>query len=353
MRWYRPTLIFGGGAGADPTAEIEAAIAAHVALEDPHTQYALETVAVVAAATLDTDNCIVRADGTGRGVQKSLATISDTGEIATNGTTLGYIDIYDDAPSSPKRWRWQGAEAFTDDITCVLPSDALLPLQNLQMKPDGSGLWGSGGYTTTATAAGTTTLTVASNPLQFFTGSTTQTVTLPVTSTLALGFTFDIVNNSTGIVTINSSGANAVLLLHGGRQARVTCILTSGTTAASWDVKVTGALYPGKIRTLKSAGSYTVGTVADEPYGLTLYVTSTGTVTLPAVADGMCVRVITVGAIAVHVDPNASDLIYLNGTALSDGDKISNTSTSGDEAILTYYDSTGWYAIAPGWTDGN
>lgn len=91
-----------------------------------------------------------------------------------------------------------------------------------------------GGYTTTATAAGTTTLTVASTYLQFFTGSTTQTVTLPVVSTLALGTQYIIVNNSTGAVTVNSSGANAVVVLAGGTSTTVTSIATSGTTAAVW-----------------------------------------------------------------------------------------------------------------------
>lgn len=54
-----------------------------------------------------------------------------------------------------------------------------------------------GGYTTTATAAGTTTLTVASANSQYFTGTTTQIVQLPVTSTLTLGHQFMIMNNST------------------------------------------------------------------------------------------------------------------------------------------------------------
>lgn len=90
------------------------------------------------------------------------------------------------------------------------------------------------GYTTTATAAGTTTLTVASNQRQFFTGVTTQTVVLPVTSTLVLGQRYEIYNNSTGAVTIQSSGANAILILAGGGSAFFTVILTSGTTAASW-----------------------------------------------------------------------------------------------------------------------
>jgi hypothetical protein len=93
------------------------------------------------------------------------------------------------------------------------------------------------GYTTTATAAGTTTLTVSSNFQQYFTGTTTQIVTMPVTSTLVLGQSFYIVNNSTNIVTINSSGANLITALAGNTSAILTCILTSGTTATSWSVQ--------------------------------------------------------------------------------------------------------------------
>jgi len=97
-----------------------------------------------------------------------------------------------------------------------------------------------GGYTTTATAAGTTTLTVASSYLQYFTGTTTQTVTLPVVSTLALGTQYVIVNNSTGNVTVNSSGGNAVVVLAGGTSTVVTSIATTGTGAAVWSNAYSG-----------------------------------------------------------------------------------------------------------------
>lgn len=90
------------------------------------------------------------------------------------------------------------------------------------------------GYTTTATAAGITTLTVSSTYQQYFTGSTTQTVVMPVTSTLVLGQSWNIVNNSTGSVTVNSSGANTICTITAGSSATVTCILTSGTTNTSW-----------------------------------------------------------------------------------------------------------------------
>mgnify|MGYP000541180137 CR=1 FL=1 len=97
------------------------------------------------------------------------------------------------------------------------------------------------GYTTTATAAGTTTLTVASTQQQFFTGSTTQTVVLPVTSTLILGQSFTVVNNSTGAVTVQSSGANNIAIQPGGTEVTYVVILTSGTTAASWSVVTNAA----------------------------------------------------------------------------------------------------------------
>jgi hypothetical protein len=96
------------------------------------------------------------------------------------------------------------------------------------------------GYTTTATAAGTTTLTVSSNYKQYFTGSTTQTIVLPVVTTLTLGHTFEIHNNSSGSLTVNSSGSNLVGTINANTTATCTCILTTGTTAASWDFDLTG-----------------------------------------------------------------------------------------------------------------
>jgi len=95
-------------------------------------------------------------------------------------------------------------------------------------------------YNSTATSAGTLTLTVSSSYKQYFTGTTTHTVTLPVASTLTVGQTFEIHNNSTGSITVNSSGANLVGTVEANVTAQCTCILASGTTAASWDFDVTG-----------------------------------------------------------------------------------------------------------------
>lgn len=91
-------------------------------------------------------------------------------------------------------------------------------------------------YTTTATSGGTLTLVVGSTYQQFLTGTQAHTVVLPVASTLVLGQTFLIVNNSTGLVTVQASaGVTApVIELATNTSVVVTCILTSGTTAASW-----------------------------------------------------------------------------------------------------------------------
>jgi hypothetical protein len=91
------------------------------------------------------------------------------------------------------------------------------------------------GYTTTATAAGTTTLTVSSNYRQFFTGTLAQTIVLPVTSTLVTGIAYEIENNSTGLLTVNSSGGNLVGTIPAGVCAHAVCIGTTLTTAADWD----------------------------------------------------------------------------------------------------------------------
>lgn len=93
------------------------------------------------------------------------------------------------------------------------------------------------GYATTATAAGTTTLTVASKYQQYFTGSTTQTVVMPNTSTLALGQSYLLVNNSSGNVTVNASDASLILTMTPNTVVIVTCISIGVTTNAAWNIE--------------------------------------------------------------------------------------------------------------------
>jgi len=100
------------------------------------------------------------------------------------------------------------------------------------------------GFTTTATAAGTTTLTNTSSYIQYFTGTSAQTIVMPVTSTLATGWSFHIANNSTVALTLQSSGANTIGTIAPNTTVHITCIGTALTTAADWDFGTTdfGAL---------------------------------------------------------------------------------------------------------------
>jgi hypothetical protein len=111
-----------------------------------------------------------------------------------------------------------------NNVLGTAPTISLPTIDNIKM-----------GYSTTATAAGTTTLTVASNYRQFFTGFTTQTIVLPVTSTLVTGIAYEIENNSTGTLTVNSSGGNLIGTIPAGVCAHAVCIGTTLTTAADWD----------------------------------------------------------------------------------------------------------------------
>lgn len=90
------------------------------------------------------------------------------------------------------------------------------------------------GYATTATASGTTTLLVGSAGQQFFTGTLNQNLKMPVANTLAVGQSWTVVNNSSGIITIQSSGGNTILALPALSETVVTVVTASGTTASSW-----------------------------------------------------------------------------------------------------------------------
>ena len=158
------------------------------------------------------------------------------------------------------------------------------------------------GYTTTATAASTTALLVGSTYLQFFTGTTTQTVTMPVVTGLVLGQQYFIVNNSTGVVTVEASGggADVIQAMASGSTLLLTCIALTGVTAASWsaqytvDVDISGAvlLSPSGNQTITAynltvaAGNITAGSSGNAGTLISFPATATeGSLILAAVSN--------------------------------------------------------------------
>ena len=96
------------------------------------------------------------------------------------------------------------------------------------------------GWATTATAGGTTTLTSSSAAQQYFTGTSAQTIILPVTSTLAAGLSYLITNNSTGDLTVKSSGNYQILVQSPNTTVRYLVLDTASVLAAAWDYYYTG-----------------------------------------------------------------------------------------------------------------
>lgn len=95
----------------------------------------------------------------------------------------------------------------------------------------------------TATAAGTTTLTVADAPIQTWTGSTTQTIKMPAANTLKqIGTTYKFINKSSGTLTIQDNSAGAITTVAGGTSADV-YVSNIGSAAGTWiaDAATAGA----------------------------------------------------------------------------------------------------------------
>ena len=127
----------------------------------------------------------------------------------------------------------------------------------------------NGGYTTTATAAGTTTLTDASTGIQFFTGTSTQFVILPAANTLSVGRTFFIHNNSTGIVTVDTNGGAQLAILDADVNIKVT-VTDVSTTTGVWDIELSNQVLKnsntGVISSTHATDTYLPGSYIKFPF---------------------------------------------------------------------------------------
>lgn len=122
--------------------------------------------------------------------------------------------------------------------------------------------WGAlFGYTGTSTAGGTTTFTNASSVYQVFVGTQSQTVQLPSTATLSPGWSFHIANNSTGVLTVNTSTSVTLGTISPGATWMTTVLTTSGNTAADWEIGSTDfAIDPRMVPQNAQTGNYGITT---------------------------------------------------------------------------------------------
>lgn len=123
-----------------------------------------------------------------------------------------------------------------------------------------------GNVNTTATAAGITTLTVASGANQVFTGTTTQTVLLPdvTASNMKVGFQWSIVNQSTGVVTVQTNSGAALspaIALSQNQTAFCTVVSLANNNATSWVVTYVGNASGGVTSVNTLTGALTMSQV--------------------------------------------------------------------------------------------
>ncbi len=185
------------------------------------------------------------------------------------------------------------------------------------------------GFATIVSAAGNTVLTVASKNTQEITGSTTHTITMPVVSTLVTGFPFKIINNSSGAVTVNSSGGNAIQVMAAGTTLLLTCVSTSGTTAASWNATYVtdagGTVSPGTANQLAyyaSTGSVVSGLSSANSASLV-----TGATGVPAWSSTMTNGQLIIGS--TGATPTAATLTEGSGIVITNGAGSVTISVSG------------------------
>lgn len=168
------------------------------------------------------------------------------------------------------------------------------------------------GYQNTSTTGGVSTLIASSAEQQYFGGTNNHTVVMPVTSTLIVGETWTIVNNSTGSITVESSGFNVIVVLPSGTQAILTCISSVGVTNTSWHYSLS----------YSSGGSVTAvtgsGNIASSG-GTTPNITLTGQVPLAN------------GGTNANLTPSLGAIVYSTGTSLA----ISSGTTSPNKLIIT------------------
>jgi len=207
-------------------------------------------IAIAGTTTFDGDGAVTLVNTTGNASNTNIvSTSAQYAVIRVTGTVTTKVITFGSAGSAPYSKLYLVDNASTGNVTfkaygqtgvSIVAGEAAFVYYNgtdiVKVTTDLL----SGGYATTATAGGTTTLTATSAVNQFFTGTLTQTVVLPVVATLSLGQQFTIHNNSTDTVTVTSSGSNTLGFVYANTTLTFTCILITGTDTSSWDVDVTG-----------------------------------------------------------------------------------------------------------------
>ena len=232
-----------------------------------------------------------------------------------------------------------------NNVLGTAPTISLPVIDNIKM-----------GYSTTATASGTTTLTASSNFRQLFTGTLAQTVVLPVTSTLVTGIAYEIENNSTGLLTVNSSGGNLVGTIPSGVCAHALCIGTTLTTAADWDWDYISTT------TITGTGANVLGTAPTISNALVTGIRETATVSATAATGTIQYDVATQVVLYYTTSASGNFTVNFRSTSSASLDSVMSTGQSLSTTFLVTNGATAYYnsavtidgnSVTPKWQGGS
>jgi hypothetical protein len=156
----------------------------------------------------------------------------------------------------------------------------------------------------------------------------------------------------------SAANSESITLTMGSNDNTATVSTTTGVTSLSFSAinLVTTGTISGALPINSDANGMSQGEMTTAGmYGTVFFATGAGTWNLPAAAAGMSILVYSTTAAAIVINPDNSDVIVLNGTALSAGDSITSASGAGDYIALVAIDATTWYTIGRSgtWTDTN
>ena len=151
------------------------------------------------------------------------------------------ITCIDTSTNSTSSWNLEavGAGTTTGSGSLVFGTSPTLTTPSVSGGITGMSFIRTSGWTSIATAAGTTTISTTANQNIKFTGTNTQFANLSGSG--SSGLEYRIYNTSTGDVTVRSSDLSTVVVLKQNQAVRVMLNTTSGTTASVWDVQWLGA----------------------------------------------------------------------------------------------------------------
>lgn len=102
--------------------------------------------------------------------------------------------------------------------------------------------------------AGLTALVATSNQVQYFTEATTHTVKFPAAETLPLDWWYEIVNSSSGVLTVQDYGGNEIGTVDGERQSKFT-LRAKPNSNGTWVQTTTSVVGVGGIIDFSSLGA--------------------------------------------------------------------------------------------------